>query len=102
MQVPTRVGILQITDVMEIDEWVEGRRMGVRHVGRIGGWGRFELSDHPPLCELAWTEHLRFPWYLGGALAEWSSRPILRRIFRANLTRFRQRVEEDWEREKGG
>ncbi len=102
MQVPTRVGFLQITDLMEIDEWVEGRRMGVRHVGRIGGWGRFELTDHPPLCELAWTEHLKFPWYLGGALAEWSSRPILRRIFRANLTRFRQRVEEDWERQKGG
>ncbi len=69
-------------------------------MGRIGGWGRFELSDHPPLCRLTWTEHLRFPWYLGGVLVEWSSRPILRRIFRANLNRFRKRVEDDWEGEK--
>ena len=101
MQVPTRMGVLRITDLMEIDEWIEGRRMGVRHVGRIGGWGRFELSDHPPRCRLTWTEHLRFPWYLGGVLVGWSSRPILRRIFRANLTRFQKRLEDDWEGEKG-
>ncbi|MDE0122417.1 MAG: SRPBCC family protein [bacterium] len=101
MQVPTRVGVLRITDLMEIDEWIEGRRIGVRHVGPIGGWGRFELSEHPPGCWLTWTEHLRFPWYLGGFLAERSSRPILRRIFRANLIRFKERVEGDWEGERG-
>ena len=97
MMVPTRVGVFRITDLMEIDEWTEGSRIGVRHMGRIAGWGRFELSDHPPRCRLTWTEHLRFPWYLGGALVGWSSRPVLRRIFRANLTRFKNRVEGDWE-----
>ncbi|MDE0133045.1 MAG: SRPBCC family protein [bacterium] len=97
MQVPTRVGIFRITDLMEIDEWIEGRRMGVRHVGPVSGWGSFELSDHPPRCRLTWTEHLRFPWYLGGVLAERSLRPVLRRIFRANLIRFQKRVEDDWE-----
>lgn len=101
MQVPTRVGFFRITDLMEIDEWIEGRRMGVRHVGPIGGWGRFELSDHPAGCRLTWTEHLRFPWYLGGVLAERLSRPILRRIFRANLIRFQKRVEDEWEGRKG-
>ncbi|MDE0675414.1 MAG: SRPBCC family protein [bacterium] len=100
MQVPTRVGIFRITDLMEIDEWIEGRRIGVRHMGPIQGWGRFELSDRPPPCRLTWTEHLRFPWYLGGVLADRSSRPILRRIFKANLIRFQKRVEDDWEGEK--
>lgn len=102
LKVPTRVGALSITDLMEIDDWIEGRRMGVRHVGRIGGWGCFDLSDNPPRCRLTWTEQLRFPWYLGGPVVKWSSRPVLRRVFRANLARFRQRVEEDWEGEKGG
>ncbi len=101
MQVPTRVRVFRTTDLMEIDEWTEGRRMGVRHLGRIGGWGRFDLSDHPPRCRLTWTEHLRFPWYLGGVFVQWSSRPVLRRIFRANLARFQKRVEDDWEGEKG-
>lgn len=101
MMVPTRVGVFRVTDLMEIDEWVEGRRIVVRHVGRIAGWGRFELADRPPGCCLTWTEHLRFPWYLGGALVGWSSRPILRRIFKANLTRFQKWVEDDWVGEKG-
>ena len=102
MRVPTRVGIFRITDLMEIDEWVEGRRIGVLHLGPVGGWGRFELSDLPPRCRLTWTEHLRFPWYLGGVLAERLSRPVLRRIFRANLTRFQDRVEGEWESTEGG
>lgn len=101
MRVPTRVGILRVTDLMEIDEWIDGKRIGVRHVGRIGGWGRFELSDHPPRCRLTWTEHLIFPWYLGGVLTGWASRPVLRRVFRANLIRFGKRVEGDWEDERG-
>ena len=101
MRVPTRVGLFRITDLMEIDEWIERNRIGIRHVGPIGGRGRFEVSDHPPRCRLTWTEHLRFPWYLGGVLVEWASRPILRRVFRANLVRFQRRVEDDWVDEKG-
>ena len=102
MKVPTRVGPLRITDFMEVDEWIEERLLRVRHVGRIGGWGRFELSDGPPGCRLTWTEQLTFPWYLGGALSGWLSRPILRRIFRSNMARFKQRIEDDWERKGGG
>lgn len=101
MRAPTRVGMFRISDLMEINEWVEGRRIGVLHLGPVGGWGRFDLSDRPPRRWLTWTEHLRFPWYLGGVLAERSSRPVLRRIFKANLTRFRDRVEGEWEGTEG-
>ena len=96
MEVPTRVGPLRVTDIMEIYEWIEGKRMGVRHVGRIGGWGRFELSGSHPASRITWVEQLRFPWYLGGALVKWLSRPVLHRIFRANLTRFQRWVEANW------
>ena len=96
MEVPTRVGPLRVTDIMEIDEWIGGKRIGVRHVGRIGGWGRFELSGNHSPSRITWVEQLRFPWYLGGALVKWLSRPVLHRIFRANLTRFQQWVEANW------
>ncbi len=95
MKVPTRVGPLRTVDLMEIDEWIEEKRLGVRHAGRIGGWGRFELSDNPPGSRLTWVEQLRFPWYMGGVLAKWAARSILRRIFQADLVRFQQWVETE-------
>lgn len=93
MAVPTRVGPMRVTDIMEVVEWVELESIGVRHTGRIRGQGRFELSDHPGGSRLVLTEHLKFPWYLGGAITGWFARPILRRIFQANLRRFKRWLE---------
>lgn len=93
MRVPTRVGPLRVVDLMEVDEWTELQRIGVRHVGRIGGWGRFELAGDGNGSLLTRREQLHFPWYMGGVFTEWFARPILRRIFRANLAGFGQWVE---------
>ena len=93
MEVPTRVGPLRVIDRMEVDEWVDGRRIGVQHVGRVSGWGRFDLADNHALTTLTLLEQLRFPWYMGGAATELLARPVLRRIFQANLERFRRWAE---------
>ncbi len=93
MKVPTVVGPLRVTDLMEVDEWTEGKSIGVRRLGRVSGEGRFQISSHPGGSTLTLTESLRFPWYLGGALTGWFARPILRRVFRSNLVGFADRVE---------
>ncbi|MCQ3802658.1 MAG: SRPBCC family protein [bacterium] len=97
MTVPTRVGPLRIVDTMEVDEWVEKERIGVKHTGRIGGWGRFELFGDQHGSILVRKEQLHFPWYMGGPVIEWFARPILRRIFRANLVSFGRWVESGLE-----
>ena len=97
MKVPTRVGFLRVADVIEVDIWTEGKSIGVRHRGRIGGRGLFRLSAHSDGSVLTLTENLRFPWYMGGAVVGWFARPILRRVFRSNLIRFRDRVEAEFE-----
>lgn len=93
MTVPTRIGPLRVTDMMEVVEWIEMESIGVMHTGRIRGRGRFELSDHPDGSRLVLSEELRFPWYLGGVIGELFARPILRRTFQANLRRFRRWLE---------
>ena len=90
----TRVGPARTTDVMEITEWEPPRVMGVHHSGVVTGTGRFTLE---PLdgarTEFTWDEELRFPWYLGARAGAVAAQPVLRRVWRANLDRLRQRVE---------
>ena len=93
MMVPTRVGPLRVTDRMEVNEWNEEESIGVRRLGRIGGQGRFELSSHPDGTTLTLSEKIDFPWYLGGRITGWFAGPILRRVFRSNLFRFRDWVQ---------
>lgn len=88
IRVRTRVGPLRVDDVMEFTEWEPPRLMTVRHVGRVGGGGEFRLHDEGGNTRLTWVEHLVFPWYFGGAVGLALARPVLRRIFAANLKRF--------------
>jgi len=94
LECETRVGPLRTLDVMQVVEWEPGRAMGIEHRGLVTGRGRFTLTFVPgELTELTWREELRFPWWAGGALAERLARPLLARIWRANLHRFRARAE---------
>ena len=43
----TKVGPIQLTDEMEITEWVDAETMGVRHTGVVTGEGAFSLSALP-------------------------------------------------------
>lgn len=93
MRVPTKVGLLRTNDRMVVTEWDELRAIGVRHEGLVSGEGRFEIRPRDGASELVWSERLEFPWWLGGGLTALLARPILRRIWRANLGRFRGMVE---------
>jgi carbon monoxide dehydrogenase subunit G len=84
----TRVGPLTTLDKMTVTQWVEGKRMAVAHNGLVSGTGVFELESAPAGTRLTWTEDLRFPNYLGGVVGEFVAKPVLRRIWRGNLSRF--------------
>ena len=84
----TKVGPFTLTDRMEITEWDPGHSMGVRHSGVVTGSGVFTLEpiDLGRRTRFTWEEDLRFPWYLGGAVAGLiGGQVVLRMIWRRNL-----------------
>ncbi len=84
----TRVGPLRTRDVMRVTEWEPGRSMGIEHRGLFKGRGRFTLrARRGGSTRFAWTERITFPWWMGGPLGALIARPLLRRIWRANLRR---------------
>jgi carbon monoxide dehydrogenase subunit G len=90
----TRVGPLTTVDRMRVTEWEPGAVMGIEHRGMVTGTGRFTLRDAGPgLTEFCWTEELVFPKTMGGGLGERAGRPVLERIWRANLRRLRDLAE---------
>jgi hypothetical protein len=84
----TRIGPLRTVDRMSVVEWEPGRAMGIVHRGLFTGTGRFTLEPvgDDRTC-FTWTEHLAFPLWLGGNLGAGAARPVLRRVWRANLDR---------------
>lgn len=88
MNVRTKVGPLVTTDVIVIEEWVEGQTIGVVHQGIVTGAGRFQLEPTAQGTRFTWQEDIRFPWYLGGGLTAWFAQPVLTHIWKGNLNRF--------------
>ena len=90
----TRVGPLSTVDRMRVTEWEAGAVMGIEHRGVVTGTGRFTLrAIGAGLTEFCWTEDLVFPATLGGGIGERAGRPVLERIWRANLARLRDLAE---------
>jgi uncharacterized protein YndB with AHSA1/START domain len=88
----TKVGPITLTDVMEVTEWTDGEVMGVRHTGVVTGVGRFTLrADGPGRTRFEWSEELTFPVWMGGAVGATAAKPILRWVWRRNLTRLQGR-----------
>ena len=91
----TKVGPLSLTDVMEITAWEDERRMGVRHVGLVTGTGEFTLAElGRERTEFQWQEDLSFPWFMGGPVGAFLARPVLRLIWKRNLSRLKSRIEQ--------
>ncbi len=91
----TKVGPIRLEDHMQITEWDDERRMGVRHTGIVTGSGVFELEpiDLGRRTRFTWTESLRFPWYLGGRLGEIvGGQAVMRLIWRRNLRKLAELV----------
>jgi uncharacterized protein YndB with AHSA1/START domain len=88
----TKVGPLQLTDVMEITEWAPGKAMGVRHVGLVTGSGRFTLKKvRGGRTRFTWEERLRFPLWQGGPVTGQLAKPVFKRIWRKNLRHLAER-----------
>lgn len=89
----TRVGPFRTSDRMRFTSWEPPKRMAVEHVGLFTGSGEFILDPvDPNTTRFTWREEVRFAWYLGGPVAALFARPILRLIWRRNLTRLRDRL----------
>ena len=87
----TRVGPIRLLDRMVVTEWVDGRSIGVRHVGLVAGTGRFRIEPADAdgtTTRCSWEEELRFPWWLGGPLGAAVAGPlVLRPLWARNLER---------------
>ncbi len=92
MRVPTRVGPFRTTDILEVTGWVEGESITVDHEGLVSGSGQFKVEGDNPTI-VVWEENLRFPWWVGGPVAAFFARPILRSIWSGNLKRFAERFQ---------
>lgn len=91
MEVITKVGPLKTTDVMEFTEWEPPHRMAIRHRGLVKGEGAFTLESMGDATRFVWAETLTFPWYLGGAFTAFFAAPVLKLIWKRNLTRLAAR-----------
>lgn len=92
----TKVGPIKLVDRMEITEWEPNAAMGVRHTGLVTGTGQFTLTplDLGRRTRFAWTEELRFPWWLGGRLGEIiGGNVVMKAIWRRNLRGLKAIVE---------
>jgi carbon monoxide dehydrogenase subunit G len=90
----TAVGPLRTVDRMAVTSWRDGREIGVRHEGIVTGEGAFTLEPAASgrTC-VAWSERLRFPWYLGGPVTAILGKPVLAHIWQRNLRRLATRCE---------
>jgi len=93
--VDTRVGPFRLTDRLYVTEWIDGAVIGVDHVGRVAGSGRFTLEPAVDGGTLfAWEEELQFPWFLGGRFGEViGTAMVLKPLWRRNLLRLKDLVE---------
>lgn len=85
MRVKTVIGPFRTVDDMEIVGWVEHEHIEVRHVGLVKGTGRLGVSPEGDSTVVSWDEDLTFPWWLGGGVTAFLSRPQLMRVWSHNL-----------------
>lgn len=90
----TQIGPLRTVDRMEITEWDPPRTMGVRHSGVVRGEGRFTLRPVGRAhTRFEWREELEFPLAFGGRLGATVASPVLRYVWRRNLTALARRFQ---------
>jgi len=88
----TRIGPFKLMDLMEVTEWMPEHVMGVRHTGVVTGTGRFTLKKvRGGRTKFQWSEKLVYPIWLGGPVGAFVSKPVLRWVWRRNLTRLAAR-----------
>lgn len=107
IEVPTNIALgIEVLDVMEVTDWQEHRRIGVRHTGRvIKGTGAFELEptllpDGTEGTIFTWTEEVDAPLgRLGDLAARATAVPVVSWVFRRSLRSLKDYAEERIPRE---
>ena len=90
----TVVGPLRTNDRMVVTEWEPRRAMGIVHQGVVTGRGRFTLARRRGgRTRFCWQERLRFPWWMGGPIGAFAAKPVLRRVWHANIGRLKRLAE---------
>ena len=92
----TRLGPVRLIDRMEVVDWRDTEAMGIRHDGVVSGVGEFLLTacsgpGGETHTRIEWTETLRFPWWMGGAVGAVVARRVLGAVWARNLRRFAAR-----------
>lgn len=96
----TKVGPFRLNDAMEITVWDPPHSMGVSHRGLVGGSGVFNLEPSGSATVFSWVEKLTFPIWFGGPVGAAVASPALRAIWRANLRRLKDQVEDSWAKKR--
>ncbi len=92
----TRIGPFRLTDRMEVTQWRVNEAMVIRHTGLVTGTGCLQLfggdaENGTTSTRVEWTETLRFPWWMGGAVGAAAAKPLLRAVWTRNLNRLASR-----------
>ncbi len=92
----TKIGPFRLTDRMEVTQWRVNEAMLIRHTGLVAGTGCLQLfGDNTEgsitSTRVEWTETLRFPWWMGGAVGAAAAKPMLRAVWTRNLERLASR-----------
>lgn len=95
VQVKTKVGPFRTDDFIDVVDWVEGRKITIRHRGLFTGIGSFRLDSLAGRTRMTWNEEIRFPWRWGGWVAALVARPLLAAIWRKNLLRLERLLSKD-------
>lgn len=82
----TRIGPLHTVDKMTVTSWTDGEEITVRHEGIVTGEGTFRLSPVGAQTKLDWSETLRFPWWGLGSFGARLATPILKIVWKKNLS----------------
>jgi hypothetical protein len=90
MEVESVFGPFRTVDIMEVVGWEEGRRIEVDHRGLITGRGSLGAYPVEEDTMVIWEESLVFPWWLGGVVTAWLTRPMFAAIWRGNLRRLEE------------
>jgi hypothetical protein len=90
MEVESVFGPFRTVDIMEVVGWEEGRLIEVDHRGLITGRGSLGAYPLEEDTMVTWEESLVFPWWLGGVVTAWLTRPMFAAIWRGNLRRLEE------------
>jgi uncharacterized protein YndB with AHSA1/START domain len=96
-----RIAGITTRDRVRVTRWQPPKVLEIVHLGWVKGTGHMELSPAGNGSDLRWRETLIPPWGTLGRLGIRAVLPLMRRVFRRDLERLKQLVEEAAPREGG-